>query len=110
MQGYSKAAEHKRMMKGWISAFMVEGSYKVIRTVEEGDYFGEAGCIACTPRAASVVAIEYTELLTLDRKDLMAIYRQYPAYVEELGITVRSSCCGAAMVQLLLVSVLCKAV
>jgi hypothetical protein len=89
IQGYSKAAEHKRIMKGWTSAFMEEGSYKVVRVVEEGDYFGEAGCIACSPRAASVVAAEYCELLALNRKDLMAIFRQYPTYVEELGLTVR---------------------
>ena len=88
VQGFLTIKERKATSKMWMDTYMKEGSYEVVKTLVDGAHFGENGCMANRPRVASVVATHHSELLKLERQDLMKIFRNYPKYVEDLGITV----------------------
>ncbi|HRE61522.1 MAG TPA: cation:proton antiporter [Micropepsaceae bacterium] len=46
--------------------------------LKRGDFFGEVALIKAQPRNADVVAATYCEVLTLRRRDLASLFRQYP--------------------------------
>lgn len=46
--------------------------------LRRGDFFGEVALIKAQPRNADVVAATYCEVLTLRRRDLASLFRQYP--------------------------------
>ena len=101
LPGYSTRMERKATTQLWSDTYMREGSYDVLKVVRDGDFFGEAGCITCQPRSASVVATVPSELLKLERTNLISIFRQYPKYLEDLGITVCAFACMHACMRCL---------
>jgi CRP-like cAMP-binding protein len=57
---------------------------KLVGTLGEGDFFGEASVISNQPRAATVKAAEPTELLEIDREVLGALVREDPEVLKTL--------------------------
>jgi CRP/FNR family transcriptional regulator, cyclic AMP receptor protein len=55
-----------------------EGDMLILAENEAGDVFGEISLFDGGPRTAGAVAIEETELLRLDREDLLAFITQHP--------------------------------
>jgi len=51
----------------------------IISSIEEGDFFGEMALLDDSTRAATVIARENMELLSLHRRDFFTIYEHYPA-------------------------------
>ena len=69
--------------------FVLEGSVKVTRLskdgrevilamLNEGDFFGEMSLLDGESRSANVIALEKTEVLTLDRRDFLDVVNNYP--------------------------------
>jgi CRP-like cAMP-binding protein len=69
--------------------FVVEGSVKVTRLSKDGrevilamlnagDFFGEMSLLDGQSRSANVIALEKTEVLTLDRNDFLVVLHDYP--------------------------------
>jgi CRP-like cAMP-binding protein len=75
-----------------------EGSVKVVNYLEhsqeeiilaelgKGDYFGEMSLLTDEPRSASVVALEKTELLRLEKEDFEILVSREPKIYKTLGI------------------------
>jgi CRP/FNR family transcriptional regulator, cyclic AMP receptor protein len=55
-----------------------EGSKIILRENERGDVFGDISLLDGGPRTATAVAVEDTELLSLDRDDLHALLKKHP--------------------------------
>tara|TARA_B100001093_G_C26849305_1_gene1024325 strand:- start:517 stop:1200 length:684 start_codon:yes stop_codon:yes gene_type:complete len=75
--------------------FVLEGSVKVTRLskdgrevilamLNEGDFFGEMSLLDGESRSANVIALEKTEVLTLDRKDFLDVVNDYPQIAVQL--------------------------
>ena len=69
--------------------FVLKGSVKVTRLskdgrevilamLNEGDFFGEMSLLDGESRSANVIALEKTEVLTLDRRDFLDVVNDYP--------------------------------
>jgi CRP-like cAMP-binding protein len=52
-----------------------------------GGFFGEIGCLLNQPRSATVVAVILCELYSLDRKKLLEVMAEFPAFGEEVRDT-----------------------
>lgn len=65
---------------GSIELFIKDNSGQkiVLKIAEEGDIFGEVSMLDNRPRTASAVALEETELLSLDRDDLLLLFQKKP--------------------------------
>ncbi|MFL3014541.1 MAG: Crp/Fnr family transcriptional regulator [Candidatus Neomarinimicrobiota bacterium] len=75
--------------------FVLEGSVKVTRLskdgrevilamLNEGDFFGEMSLLDGESRSANVIALEKTEVLTLDRRDFLDVVNDYPQIAVQL--------------------------
>tara|TARA_Y100001934_G_scaffold185717_1_gene219297 strand:+ start:364 stop:1047 length:684 start_codon:yes stop_codon:yes gene_type:complete len=75
--------------------FVAEGSVKVTRLskdgrevilamLNEGDLFGEMSLLDGAARSANVIALEKTEVLTLDREDFLIVLKDYPQIAIQL--------------------------
>ncbi len=75
--------------------FVVKGSVKVTRLSKEGrevilamlnqgDFFGEMSLLDGESRSANVIALEKTEVLTLNRKDFLIVLHEYPKIAIQL--------------------------
>ncbi len=86
--------------------FVVKGSVKVTRLSKEGrevilamlnqgDFFGEMSLLDGESRSANVIALEKTEVLTLNRKDFLIVLHEYPKIaiqlLKELASRLRKS-------------------
>jgi len=86
--------------------FVVKGSVKVTRLskdgrevilamLDEGDFFGEMSLLDGKSRSANVIALEKTEVLTLNRKDFLIVLQEYPKIaiqlLKELASRLRKS-------------------
>ena len=86
--------------------FVVKGSVKVTRLskdgrevilamLNEGDFFGEMSLLDGKSRSANVIALEKTEVLTLNRKDFLIVLHEYPKIaiqlLKELASRLRKS-------------------
>ena len=86
--------------------FVVKGSVKVTRLSKEGrevilamlnqgDFFGEMSLLDGKSRSANVIALEKTEVLTLNRKDFLIVLHEYPKIaiqlLKELASRLRKS-------------------
>jgi CRP-like cAMP-binding protein len=57
---------------------------KVIRTLKDGDVFGEVGVLTSKPRNATVRATMPTDLYRLDKKDFSRILRDNPNFANAI--------------------------
>ncbi len=75
--------------------FVLEGSVKVTRLskdgrevilamLNEGDFFGEMSLLDGESRSANVIALEKTQVLTLDREDFLVVLHDYPQIAIQL--------------------------
>ena len=75
--------------------FVVLGSVKVTRLskdgrevilamLNEGDFFGEMALLDGEARSANVIALEETEVLTLNREDFLVVLHDYPQIAIQL--------------------------
>ena len=86
--------------------FVVKGSVKVTRLskdgrevilamLNQGDFFGEMSLLDGESRSANVIALEKTEVLTLNRKDFLIVLHEYPKIaiqlLKELASRLRKS-------------------
>jgi voltage-gated potassium channel len=61
----------------------------VLRTLSEGDFFGEVALLSDAPRTASVRAVEYCDVHRLDRDLFERILDSYPEVGAEIRATAR---------------------
>jgi small-conductance mechanosensitive channel len=61
------------------------GKPKIIRTLQEGDFFGEMALFTGEPRTATVIATEETEVLQIKHTGLKPILKNNPTLVESFG-------------------------
>lgn len=54
--------------------------YRVVRTLVAGEYFGELACLTGVRRTATVVAVQYSETMSLSKDALDATVSEFPAY------------------------------
>ncbi len=75
--------------------FVVQGSVKVTRLskdgrevilamLNEGEFFGEMALLDGESRSANVIALEDTEVLTLNREDFLVVLHDYPQIAIQL--------------------------
>lgn len=75
--------------------FVSEGSVKVTRLskdgkevilamLNKGEFFGEMALLDGESRSANVIALEKTEVLTLNRKDFLSVLEEYPEIAIQL--------------------------
>jgi len=75
--------------------FVVEGSVKVTRLSKDGrevilamlnagDFFGEMSLLDGEARSANVIALEKTEVLSLNREDFLVVLHDYPKIAIQL--------------------------
>ena len=57
---------------------------KVIKTLKDGDFFGEIGLLMPTPRTATVKAKTLCDLFVLDKSDFSRILQDYPQFAGEV--------------------------
>lgn len=69
-------------IKAWVRD--PQGAYKRVRTLLEGDFFGEISILSGKPRSATVTAATRLELLELDRASLDKIALTHPRVLEVL--------------------------
>ncbi len=62
-----------------------DGKPKKIRTLREGDFFGEMGLFTGEPRTATVIAEEETEVLEINHLCVKPILENNPELVESFG-------------------------
>ena len=81
--------------------FVVEGSVKVTRLSKDGrevilamlnagDFFGEMSLLDGEARSANVIALEKTEVLSLNRDDFLVVLHDYPKIAIQLLIEMTS--------------------
>src|SRR5437763_1189275 len=65
---------------GQVELFVEDNSgQKIVLTVaEKNDFFGDLSMLDNRPRSASAVCLEDTELLVLDREDLLLLFNKKP--------------------------------
>ena len=66
-----------------------ETSGKVLRTLTEGDYFGEIALIADSPRSATIRALSDVEVSVLGKENFLKMMRLIPATEQSILSTVR---------------------
>eukprot|EP00892_Ulva_mutabilis_P011508 jgi/Ulvmu1/872/UM100_0025.1 len=54
--------------------------YRIVRTLSSGEYFGELACLTGVRRTASIVAVQYSETMSLSKDALDATVSEFPAY------------------------------
>ena len=75
--------------------FVVQGSVKITRLskdgrevilamLNEGEFFGEMALLDGESRSANVIALEETEVLTLNREDFLVVLHDYPQIAIQL--------------------------
>ena len=75
--------------------FVVQGSVKITRLskdgrevilamLNEGEFFGEMALLDGESRSANVIALEQTEVLTLNREDFLVVLHDYPQIAIQL--------------------------
>lgn len=55
----------------------------MVSQLEQGQHFGEYGCLFGQPRSSTIVALEFSELYSLRKDSLMEVYAQWPELERE---------------------------
>jgi hypothetical protein len=76
------ASEMYLICRGEVEVLDVNG--KVIKTLKDGDFFGEIGLLMATPRVATVRAKTLCDLFVLEKDDFSRILQDYPQFAEGL--------------------------
>ena len=61
-----------------------EDGKTVIQTLSDGDFFGELALLHSKPRIATVRAVGYWDLYTLDRESFAQTLAQYPDFAAHI--------------------------
>lgn len=56
-----------------------DGEEVILGTITKGEYFGEMGLLDGEPRSASVIALELTQTLSIDRSQFLTFLKDVPA-------------------------------
>lgn len=81
-EGSSMFVIHRGSVKVQINE---DGKIRVLRSLSEGDFFGEMGLFTGEPRTATVIAQEETEVLEIKHTCLKPILEANPELVERFG-------------------------
>jgi len=71
------------------NAQLLGDDYTVVSQLEQGQHFGEYGCLFGQPRSSTIVALEFSELYSLRKDSLMEVYAQWPELEREFLQMVR---------------------
>lgn len=63
---------------------VIDGQGKVLRTLRDGDFFGEIGLLISRPRTATVKASVLSDLFVLEKSDFSRILRDHPHFAETI--------------------------
>jgi voltage-gated potassium channel len=74
--------------RGVVEVVSADGE-TVLRTLSEGDFFGEVALLSDAPRSASVRAVEYCDVHRLDRDLFERILESYPEIAAEIRAAAR---------------------
>lgn len=69
--------------KGTVDVFAPDDR-AVIATLSDGDFFGEMALLTRQPRANTVVAVDYCNLYTLERKKFDQVLEEFPEIAAEV--------------------------
>ncbi len=72
-----------------VSVKAADGSVKIIGTFGEDYYFGEVGLLTGEARSASVVALEDTEALIIDKESFAVLLKENPKMAETLTVILQ---------------------
>lgn len=74
------------LSKGKVNVFMTspDGIEKTLNTAQNGEILGEAAFFDKMPRVSSAKAVLKSEIVLIDRKNLIELIRQYPKLAMEL--------------------------
>lgn len=61
-----------------------EQSGKVFATISQGGYFGEIALLMDSPRSATVRAVDYCDLYTLDKDSFQVVLTHFPAFAKQV--------------------------
>jgi voltage-gated potassium channel len=83
--------------EGFEMYFLVSGNLmilgndeKIITTLKPGDYFGEIALVKNTTRNATIKAIDYCDLYTLDKDVFINAVKKYPEIGEKIEAKIKS--------------------
>lgn len=77
------------IQSGLVAIFIDKsGKAEEVCTLNQGEYFGEMAIFDQNKRAASVVAMEDTTLLSVDKADFLDFVSQYPTIAEKIYSTL----------------------
>lgn len=63
---------------------VIDGAGSVVKTLRDGDCFGEVGLLLSTPRTATIRAKTNCELFVLEQADFSRILRDHPQFAETM--------------------------
>lgn len=63
---------------------VLDAGGEVIKTLKDGDYFGEIGILISSPRTASIRAKTLTDMFVLEKSDFNRILRESPQFAEAM--------------------------
>jgi CRP-like cAMP-binding protein len=63
---------------------VIDRAGKVLKTLRDGDFFGEVGLLMCTSRTATIKAKTQCDMFVLTKDDFSRILRDYPQFAETL--------------------------
>lgn len=64
---------------------VLDSSGKVVKTLKDGDFFGEVGLLQCVPRTATVRAKSQCDLFVLEQDEFFRILRDHPQLAESVS-------------------------
>lgn len=78
-----------------ITRLSKEGREVILAIINDGDFFGEMSLLDGESRSANVIALENTEVLTLNRNHFLHVLKEYPQIaiqlLKEMALRLRKS-------------------
>jgi CRP-like cAMP-binding protein len=72
------------------SVEVLDGGGKVVKTMNEGDFFGELALLCDQPRSATVRATTPCDLFVLKQGDFNRALKEYPQFAESVNEVART--------------------